>query len=193
MFGKAKGNPPDSDRVPVPVQQFQRLAVAQSAAPESADAVSTISSGLTIVGKIAGEGIVKIFGRIEGELHAPTVMISDGAHVEGDIVADELTIGGRVKGTIRANRVKLNSTAAVEGDIFHQLLSIEENARSRDRRGENIAIRRVSRHNPSPRPRRATATGGSTARATLRSVRIRRMSESVRAKLRPFGPRPLFG
>ena len=129
MFGKAKGNPPDSDRVPVPVQQFQRLALAQSAAPESADAVSTISSGLTIVGKIAGEGIVKIFGRIEGELHAPTVMISDGAHVEGDIVADELTIGGRVKGTIHANRVKLNSTAAVEGDIFHQLLSIEENAR----------------------------------------------------------------
>ncbi|MFY9882953.1 MAG: polymer-forming cytoskeletal protein, partial [Pseudolabrys sp.] len=48
--------------------------------------------------------------------------------VEGDIVAEELTIGGRVKGTIHANRVKLNSTAVVEGDIHHRSLAIEENA-----------------------------------------------------------------
>ncbi|MGA6931445.1 MAG: polymer-forming cytoskeletal protein, partial [Pseudolabrys sp.] len=54
--------------------------------------------------------------------------IGDGAQVEGDIVAEELTIGGRVKGTIRANRVKLNSTAVVEGDIYHRSLAIEENA-----------------------------------------------------------------
>ena len=91
--------------------------------------ISSISTGITIVGKIAGEGTVKVFGRIEGELHASTVMISDGAHVEGNVVAEDLTIGGRVKGTIHANRVKLNSTAIVEGDIFHRSLAIEENAR----------------------------------------------------------------
>jgi len=49
--------------------------------------------------------------------------------MEGDVVAEELTIGGHVKGTIHANRVKLNSTAVVEGDIFHRTLAIEENAR----------------------------------------------------------------
>ena len=49
--------------------------------------------------------------------------------MEGDLVAEELTIGGTVKGTIHANRVRLNSTAVVEGDIFHRSLSIEENAR----------------------------------------------------------------
>jgi cytoskeletal protein CcmA (bactofilin family) len=65
---------------------------------------------------------------VEGEVHASTVQIGDGAQVEGDIVAEELTIGGRVKGTIRANRVKLNSTAVVEGDIYHRSLAIEENA-----------------------------------------------------------------
>lgn len=135
MFGKGKDVAPESDRVPEPVQQFQRLAVAQAAtpakaaAPESAESISSISAGMTIVGKIAGEGALKVFGRIEGELHAPTVLIADGAHVEGDIVANELTIGGHVKGTIHANRVKLNSTATVEGDIFHRLLAIDENAR----------------------------------------------------------------
>ena len=72
-------------------------------------------------------------------MHASTVQIGDGAQVEGDIVAEELTIGGRVKGTIRANRVKLNSTAVVEGDIYHRSLAIEENAQfeGMSRRQEN--------------------------------------------------------
>jgi len=84
---------------------------------------------LTIVGKIVGKGVVKIFGHIEGELRASTILIADGAQVEGDIFADELNIGGHVKGTIHVNRVKLNSTAVVEGDIYHRSLAIEENAR----------------------------------------------------------------
>jgi cytoskeletal protein CcmA (bactofilin family) len=128
MFGKTKG-PDDGDRVPAPVQQFQRLAVAQSSAPDAADTISSIGADVTIVGKLTGEGTVKVFGRIEGELRAATVIISDGAQVEGDLVADDVTIGGRVKGTIHADRVKLASTAVVQGDIFHRSLSIEENAR----------------------------------------------------------------
>src|SRR6202030_2586320 len=83
----------------------------------------------TVVGKIVGEGIVHVLGQVEGELRALTVLIDEGARVERDVVAEELTIGGKVKGTIHANRVKLNSTAVVEGDIFHRSLSIEENAR----------------------------------------------------------------
>ena len=129
MFGKSKSDSTKKDQAPVPVQQFQRLAVAKLASPESTEEISSISSGTTIVGKISGHGTVKIFGRIEGELHATIVLISDGAHVEGDVVAEDLTISGRVKGTIHANRVKLNGTAAVEGDIFHQSLVIEEHAR----------------------------------------------------------------
>jgi cytoskeletal protein CcmA (bactofilin family) len=50
------------------------------------------------------------------------------APCEGNIIAEELTVGGRVKGTIRANRVKLKSTAVVEGDIYHRSLAVEENA-----------------------------------------------------------------
>jgi cytoskeletal protein CcmA (bactofilin family) len=129
MFRKPKHDATENDRVPSPVQQFQRTPVVTSEAPETADGISSISSDITIVGKITGKGAVKIFGRIEGELHASIVLINDGAQVEGDIVAEELTIGGRVKGTIHANRVKLTGSAIVEGDIFHRSLSIEENAR----------------------------------------------------------------
>jgi cytoskeletal protein CcmA (bactofilin family) len=111
-----------------------------SVAPAAPEAISSISSGFSIVGKIVGHGIVVIFGHVEGELHASTIQISDGAQVEGNIIAEELTIGGRVKGTIHANRVKLNSTAVVEGEIFHRSLAIEENAQfeGMSRRQEDV-------------------------------------------------------
>ena len=125
MFGKSKGNAAGNNR--------------DSAAP-APEAISSIGSGLSIVGKIVGHGTVAIFGHVEGELHATTVQISNGAKVEGNITSEELTIGGRFKGTIHANRVKLNSTAVVEGDVFHRSLAIEENAQfeGMSRRQENV-------------------------------------------------------
>jgi cytoskeletal protein CcmA (bactofilin family) len=89
------------------------------------EAASSISSGLSIVGKIIGNGALTIFGHVEGEVLASTIVIAEGAQIEGEVSAEELTIGGYVKGTIHANRVNLNSTAVVEGDIFHRTLVIE--------------------------------------------------------------------
>ena len=83
---------------------------------------------MTVVGKISSEGILNVFGRVEGELHASIVRISNGAQVEGAIAAQELTIGGRFKGTIQANRVTLTSSAVVQGEVHHRSLAIEENA-----------------------------------------------------------------
>src|SRR5262247_4225114 len=127
MFGKSKGNGADNNLNSSLAQQLEH-AIAYSAEPAAPEASSSIGSGLSIVGKIVGHGTLAIFGHVEGELHASTIQISDGAQVEGNIIAEELTIGGRVTGTIHANRVKLNSTAVVEGDIFHRSLAIEENA-----------------------------------------------------------------
>jgi cytoskeletal protein CcmA (bactofilin family) len=155
MLGKSKadGTNYDQDSSSVP----QRPAVASSAVPE----VSSISSGLSIVGKIVGHGALTIFGHVEGELRASTVVIAEGAQIEGEISAEELTIGGHVKGTIHANRVKLNSTAVVEGDIFHRTLAIEENARfeGTSRRNENT-INTPSRVQTDRVQPQATSTDG---------------------------------
>src|SRR6202167_244483 len=126
MFGKSKD---DKDQLPAAVQQPQPPEATTSAEKVPADQISTISRSMTVVGKIVDEGTVHVLGQLEGELRALNILIGEGAKVQGDLVAEELTIGGIVKGTIHANRVKLNSTAVVEGDIFHQSLSIEENAR----------------------------------------------------------------
>jgi hypothetical protein len=89
------------------------------------EAASSISSGLSVVGKIIGHGALTIFGHVEGEVRASTIVIAEGAQIEGEVSAEELTIGGYVKGTIHANRVQLNSTAVVVGDIIHRTLVIE--------------------------------------------------------------------
>ena len=103
------------------------------------EAASSISSGLSIVGKIIGHGALTIFGRVQGEVRASNVVIAEGAQIEGDVVAEELTVNGHLKGTVRANRVKINSAGVVEGDIFHRTLAVEENARfeGTSRRNEN--------------------------------------------------------
>ena len=144
MFGKSKMKVGDIIEPLLNEEQFaEREMLARikerpqvkgfAAASSVPEAFSSISSGLSIVGKIDGKivgsnGRLSIFGHVEGQIHASTVEIGDGAQIEGNIVAEELTIGGRVKGTIHSNRVKLNRTAVVEGDIYHRSLAIEENA-----------------------------------------------------------------
>ena len=102
-------------------------------------AVSCVGVGMKIVGQVISEGVVHVFGRMEGELRAASALIGDAAHFEGKIIAQELTVCGHVKGAIHATRVKLESSAVVHGDIFHRSLAIEENAQfeGRSRRQEN--------------------------------------------------------
>jgi cytoskeletal protein CcmA (bactofilin family) len=127
MFGKAKRGSHKKDEPLPPAPQLQDLTPANLAESDSTE-ISCIGPGMTVVGNISSEGTLSVFGRVEGELHASIVRISDGAQVEGTIAAQELTIGGRFKGTIQANRVTLTSSAVVEGEIHHRSLAIEENA-----------------------------------------------------------------
>jgi cytoskeletal protein CcmA (bactofilin family) len=89
---------------------------------------SCIGSGMSIVGKIECDGPAQVFGRIEGELRASDLLVGDGATIDGNVIAQNVTVCGRIKGTIRAVRVKLEKSGAVEGDIFHRSLSIDENS-----------------------------------------------------------------
>jgi cytoskeletal protein CcmA (bactofilin family) len=89
---------------------------------------SCIGAGMSIVGKIECNGPAQVFGRIEGELRASDLLVGDGATIDGNVVAQNVTVCGRIKGTIRAVRVKLQNGGAVEGDIFHRSLSIDENS-----------------------------------------------------------------
>ena len=149
MFGKSDDQLLNEHRGAAPshetmfggaVAQLQHSGVAQpGATPETAETISTLGPGMAIIGKIDCQGTLHIFGRIEGELRATNVLIGNGAHFDGHVIAQGVTIDGRLKGSIHAIRVSLQHNAVVDGDIFHRILSIEENAQfeGSSRRVEN--------------------------------------------------------
>jgi cytoskeletal protein CcmA (bactofilin family) len=154
MFGKDKSVGEDWK-----VQPLQRSTLAQPPATlQPPETIASISSEMAVVGKIVCKGVLKIYGLVEGELNASKALIADGARIQGDIVAEELTVAGRVEGNIYALRVRLQGTAVVEGDIFHRLLSIDERAcfegrsRPEDNPPEPLSIITAGRSNPQPGP-----------------------------------------
>jgi cytoskeletal protein CcmA (bactofilin family) len=198
MLGSFKSNAPEKEKnaatnaaeVTERVVQPQRLAVEQDAAarPEpttKAGTASCIGSGMSIVGKIECNGQAQVFGRIEGELRASELLISDGAQVEGSVIAQDLTVRGRVKGTIRAVRVKLQDGAAVEGDIFHRSLSIDENSlfEGSSRRVENPTELSSSVEAKGPQKKDLETPAPAPVTATLTAVRELKRETETRAAL----------
>ena len=145
MLTSTKNGAPEKDRnasvsgAEVIGRVVQHDQWARSEPTTKAGVASCIGSDMSIVGNIDCKGPAQVFGRIEGEVRASDLQISDGAQVEGSVIAQNVTVCGRVKGTIRAVRVKLQNGGAVEGDIFHRSLSIDENSQfeGSSRRVEN--------------------------------------------------------
>jgi cytoskeletal protein CcmA (bactofilin family) len=90
--------------------------------------LSIVAKDLTIAGDLQAEGVVRIEGRVVGNVHAgDQVLISEGGIVEGDVVAREAVIAGRVHGCIQGDeRVELQASAVVHGDITTRRLLIQE-------------------------------------------------------------------
>jgi cytoskeletal protein CcmA (bactofilin family) len=148
MLFKSKAPEKDKNAAAKTAEVTERMAPQQHSVVEQVAATppvpkagtsSCIGSGMSIVGNIECNGLARVFGRIEGQLSASDLLISDGAQVEGSIIAQDVTVCGRVKGTIRAVRVRLQNGGMVEGDIFHKSLSIDENSQfeGSSRRVEN--------------------------------------------------------
>lgn len=95
----------------------------------SSNDVSTLGSGMQVIGNIVCAGALQIFGRVTGDIHASHLAIREGARVEGNVVAPDAVIEGAFSGIIHGNSVKLQKTALVEGEIFNKSLAIEEHAR----------------------------------------------------------------
>jgi cytoskeletal protein CcmA (bactofilin family) len=90
-------------------------------------AASTLGPDMTITGNIVCEGSARIFGRVIGDIQATEVLIGEGAHVEGNLTAHDVSITGVFKGTVRANTVRLQGSASIDGEVFSKSLTVEEN------------------------------------------------------------------
>lgn len=91
---------------------------------------SVIGEDLTIIGNVTSKGNLKLDGKLQGDMHCASLIVSEKGRIDGGIVANnEVIVFGNVSGSIRSKRVMLHSTARVEGDIFHQGIGIEMGTR----------------------------------------------------------------
>jgi len=87
-----------------------------------------IGEGLKVMGKVTAEGVVKVYGQIEGELQCASLFLARKAQLRGAVTAGNVVIDGKVEGPIHAGNVVLKSRAHVVGDIHHQSLDIKKGA-----------------------------------------------------------------
>jgi cytoskeletal protein CcmA (bactofilin family) len=96
-------------------------------APNSSPlSISTIGEDLTITGNVTSKGELHLNGRVQGDVQCVALVLGENAQLEGNVIAEDVTVGGRLIGSVRALRVMLQSTAHVEGSLFHKSLSLEQ-------------------------------------------------------------------
>jgi cytoskeletal protein CcmA (bactofilin family) len=90
--------------------------------------LSIVARDLTVTGDLEAAGVIRIEGRVLGNVQAgDQVLLSEGAVIEGNVSTREAVIGGRVQGSIAASeRIELQAAAVVEGDLFTPRLLIQE-------------------------------------------------------------------
>ncbi len=89
---------------------------------------SIISADLKIVGNLKSSGDIQFDGTIEGDIDSRSVVVGQGAKVDGIITAETVRISGAVNGQIKAKSVTLDRTAEVVGDVIHESLTMEAGA-----------------------------------------------------------------
>jgi cytoskeletal protein CcmA (bactofilin family) len=87
-----------------------------------------IEHGCEFEGKLCFQGTVRIGGVFRGEIYTPdTLIVGEGARVQGHIDAGTVIISGEVNGTVRAkNRVEIHRPAIFRGDILTPSLSVDD-------------------------------------------------------------------
>jgi cytoskeletal protein CcmA (bactofilin family) len=97
--------------------------------PVSGFAVTgVIDQGCEFEGKLCFRGTVRIGGAFRGEIFTPdTLVVAEGARVQGQIDAGIVIISGEVTGSVRAkHRVEIHQPAIFRGDILTPSLKVDE-------------------------------------------------------------------
>src|SRR5215475_15115284 len=94
---------------------------------------SVLGSGVSIEGKMEGDGDVRIAGKFKGDIHIKgNLNIQKGAHMTAKINADAVTIEGEIDGTIVASgQVMLSESGQFVGDLKAKTLTVAAGSRMR--------------------------------------------------------------
>ncbi len=87
-----------------------------------------IGKGISIKGKLAFEGTVRIDGEFEGEIEAKgNLLVGDGASVKADVAVDTLRVRGELRGKVIARkRVDIEPPGRLFGEVVTPVFVIGE-------------------------------------------------------------------
>lgn len=103
------------------------------ATSQAKPAESILASGLTIEGKIEGNGNVRVAGRFKGNVNVRgELTIEPGAAIDGEVRADTVLVGGEVRGHIVAtSRVEMKESGTLIGDLKAGSLTVAAGSKMR--------------------------------------------------------------
>ena len=91
-------------------------------------APSIISADIVLYGTLETTGDIQLDGRVEGNVRSACLVVDGKAVIQGDVIADDVTVRGCIRGSVRARKVLLCSGSRVEGDILYGIFSAEAGA-----------------------------------------------------------------
>lgn len=107
---------------------------------------TTIAKGVTVSGKLHGEGIVQIEGTVEGEIDLTgAVIVKETGLIKGPVTADTIRVAGCVEGDVVArDHMFLEKSGTLSGDVTTISLVVEDggrfNGRSNMLRQEKVSV-----------------------------------------------------
>lgn len=133
------------------VETVEAVLPEQYEVPELPTPLSTtvIAKGVTMSGKLYGEGIIQVEGTVDGEIDLTgAVVVKETGLVKGPVTADTIRVAGCVEGVVTArDQMFLEKTGSLEGDVTTVSLVVEDgghlNGRSnmlRQERGQHGTI-----------------------------------------------------
>ena len=92
---------------------------------------TVIAEGVTMAGKLFGEGVIQVEGAVEGEIDLKgAVIVTTTGRVHGPISADVIHVAGSVEGSVLArDHLRLEKTGTLEGDAETVSLVVEDGGR----------------------------------------------------------------
>jgi cytoskeletal protein CcmA (bactofilin family) len=86
-----------------------------------------LGKGTEFEGKLLFTGYVRIDGKFKGEIVGGTLNIGEGAHVEADIIVDNVLINGEAIGSVEVKkRSEIFSKGRINGNLQTAALVIHE-------------------------------------------------------------------
>ena len=168
LFGSRAKPEPEIEQQMLPSQAEQNEDIPSLPTPRTS---TVIAEGVTMAGKLYGEGVIQVEGAVEGEIDLKgAVIVTTTGCVHGPISADVIHVAGSVEGNVVArDHLRLEKSGTLEGDAETvSLVVAAQRPHHHDEAGRHAQA--PSEGGPAVRPQLQGRRGGRGSAVTLRRV-----------------------